>query len=79
MNGRIPMLGQQPPQQIVAIQQVVGCYMSVLPIVTEAVLRDKDQSPAADIPDRIADQAWRITIAAMKKIGIGIPELPPEQ
>ena len=79
MNGRIPMLGQQQPQQIAPMQYVVGCYMTVLPVVAAAVLAvPTDPSYPNMAPSQIADQAWRITIEAMKKIGIQIPELPPE-
>jgi hypothetical protein len=78
MNGRVPVLGQQQQQQqIMAIQQVVGCYMSLLPVVASSVLNDKE-TIVEDPSGRIADQAWKITLAAMKKIGIHVPEVPTE-
>ena len=75
MNGRVPTLGQQ--QQIMAMQQVVGCYMQLLPIVASAVLNDKE-AIFEEAPGVIADQAWKITLEAMKRIGIKVPELPTE-
>jgi len=31
------------------------------------------------VPDRIADEAWRVTRAAVRKIGVEIPERPQEK
>jgi hypothetical protein len=79
MNGRVPILGQQPQpqqQQIMAIGQVVACYMSLLPVVTAAALADKDGPE--DVPAWVVQKAWQITVAAMKKIGICVPEVPTE-
>jgi hypothetical protein len=83
MNGGpgsfVPLVGQQQQQQqAMAHQMVVSCYLSLVPIVAQVVLAQPDMYAAREeIPDRIADEAWRVTAAAVKKIGIKISEERP--
>ena len=84
MNGPIiPILGQQQQQQqqqqqAMAHQVVVSTYLSLIPVVAQTVLSHTDMyADQEQIPDRIADEAWRVTAAAVRKLGINIPDQRP--
>jgi hypothetical protein len=77
--GGFRLLGgqQQQAQQMSANQLVVGCYLSLVPIVAQTILAQTDTyCNREEVPDRIADEAWKVTAAAMKKIGIQVAERP---
>ena len=78
---RIPLIGQQQQQQqLMAHQLVVSTYLSLIPIVAQTVLtRTEMYEDQEKVPDRIADEAWRVTRAAVRKIGVEIPERPQEK
>lgn len=75
---RIPLIGQQQQQQqVMAHQMVVSTYLSLIPVVAGTVLaRTEMYEDQEKVPDRIADEAWNVTRAAVKKIGIEIPDRP---
>lgn len=85
---QVPLLGRQgqsqqeqdQQQQAVAHQMVVSCYLSLVPVVAGAILAHTDTYPDREqIPERIAEEAWRVTGAVVKRLGITIPEERPQQ
>ena len=78
-NGAIPLLGQQQQQQqMMAHQMVVQVYLNLIPVVASNLLGHADMYADRDeIPERIAEEAWKVTRAAVKKIGINIPDQAP--
>ena len=79
-NG-IPLVGQKAQQQQVAVHQMVtSTYLSLIPVIAGPVLANTEMYADREaIPDRIADEAWAVTRAALKKLGIEIPERPGEK
>ncbi len=77
-NGPIPLLGQQRARQQQALHQVVvNTYLSLVPVVASGVLAHADMyAEREEIPDRIADEAWAVARAAVRKIGIDVAERP---
>jgi len=75
----IPVIGQRSQQQqMMANQMVVSTYLSLIPVVAGNLLANAELYADRDeIPNRIADEAWKVTRAAVKKIGIDIPEKEP--
>lgn len=78
-NPGVHLVGQQEQQQrVIMNQMVINTYLGLIPVVASAVLQRTEMYDDHDaIPDRIADEAWRVTRAAVKKIGIEIPEEAP--
>ena len=74
------MLGQQQQQQqMMAHQMVVQTYLGLIPVVAGNLLGHADMYGDRDaIPEMIADEAWKVTRAAVKKIGIQIPDQAPD-
>jgi hypothetical protein len=74
------MLGQQQHQQQMAAHQiVVNCYLSLIPVVAGTVLQRTDvYADREQLPEQIADEAWRIAAASVKKIGIQVSDQKPE-
>ena len=83
MNARpgVPLIGQQGQQKQAMLQQVVvNTYLGLIPVITGAVLARPDPDMwegRENISERIAEEAWSVTRAAVKRIGIDIPESPP--
>lgn len=73
---QVPLVGQQTQQrQMMMHQLVMNTYLGLIPVVASAVMQRTEMYDDRDaIPDRIADEAWRVTRAAVKKIGIEMPE-----
>lgn len=80
---RVPLLGQQSQQQqqqAIAHQIVTTCYLSLVPIVAQSVLSNPAMYCSPDeIPERIADEAWRCTAAAVRRLGVKVPDHRPEE
>lgn len=77
-NGAVPLLGQQQQQQqMMAHQMVVQTYLGLIPVIAGSVLAHAEMYGDRDeLPERIATEAWNVTRAAVKKIGINVPEQP---
>ena len=77
-NNGVPIVGQKAQQQQAAVHQMVtSTYLSLIPVVAATVLQNTEMyADREEIPDRIADEAWSVTRAAVKKLGITIPERP---
>jgi hypothetical protein len=83
MNGPngIPLVGQRKQQQQTAAHQVVtSTYLNLIPVVAASVLANTEMyADREEIPGRIADEAWGVTRAAVKKLGIEIPAQPESE
>ncbi len=79
-NGQrsIPLVGQRAQQQQAAAHQMItNTYLSLIPVIAGPVIQNADlYADQEEIPDLIAERAWAVTRAAMKKLGIEIPERP---
>ncbi len=77
-NNGIPLVGQRAQQQQAAVHQMVtSTYLGLIPVVAATVIQNADLYADQDeIGDLIAERAWSVTRAAVKKLGIEIPERP---
>jgi hypothetical protein len=81
MNG-VPLIGQQPTGEQIAMATYRNVYLSLIPIVAAKlmdrdVLKDPlmpDVDSDTDMPDRIARDAEKIAIAVMRRMGINIAQ-----
>ena len=80
MNGSngVPLLGQRKQQQQLAVQQMItSTYLSLIPVIAGPVIQNADlYADQEEIPDLIAERAWNVTRATLKKLGVTIPEDP---
>lgn len=77
MHGgvQIPMIGQQEAAKQAAMHQfVMACYMGLVPVVAARELDHLEPFGDRDISRAIADRAWDITRAVVKKVGIEVPD-----
>ena len=57
---------------------VVSTYLSLIPVIATNLLAHADMYGDRDaMPDLIAQESWKVTRAAVKKLGINIPEEAP--
>lgn len=71
---QVPLIGQQQAQkQAVAHQIMMKCYLDLIPVVANRQLENCDSYGDRDaLPERIADEAWKIAAAAVKRVGIDV-------
>ena len=71
---QVPLLGQQQAQkQAIANQIHMKCYLDLIPVVASRQLDGCDSFSDRDaLPERIADEAWKIASAAVKRVGIDV-------
>jgi hypothetical protein len=71
---QVPLIGQQHAQiQAVAHQIMMKCYLDLIPVVASRQIDACDSFNDRDaLPERIADEAWKIAAAAVKRVGIDV-------
>lgn len=72
-NNRVPILGQQQAaEQAMVMQLYHAAFLGVLPAVVQVRLAGPQYADDPPIAERIALEADRIAVAAMKRLGVTI-------
>ncbi|MCE5269508.1 MAG: hypothetical protein LLG00_16650 [Planctomycetaceae bacterium] len=75
VQGHVPLIGQQEAaQQAAASQLFLGLFVPLIPHVTQyrlahGYVTDGGFDVTDATPERIADEAWQIADAAMRRLG----------